>query len=199
MEKDEQINIKSIQLSKIWKFAIVVSLLGSMFSVGVDFNLIKIDKMCFWCKDDTKSITDNSVTYNSSSDFIVKNLIDSNASVSYTKTTQVLSDRFTKTLSIINNDKVNYHYLIVHDIVRNTIFLKDYPYNKTITYAECNDEYTNCAIYTQFMLENNKNYPACFEKESPYMVWGASQSELKKLPYFYQNPKDCLDYNNISP
>jgi hypothetical protein len=70
--------------------------------------------------------------------------------------------------------------------------LKDYPYNKTINYGDCNEEYTNCAIYTQFMPENNKNYPSCFEETAPYGVWGNAAAEVKLLPYFYENQTDCI-------
>lgn len=186
---------KGLQLSKIWKLIIFASFSLSIFSLSISFNLINIDQINLLSKDDTKSIVDNSITYNSSSDINIKNLIDSNATISYTKKTQILSNRFTKKISITNNDKVNYHNVIIHDMIGNTFFLKDYLYNKTITYVECNDEYTNCAIYTQFMLENNNKYPTCFEAE----IENFGPFNIKKNPskYFYENQTDCLDYDNI--
>jgi len=83
----------------------VLSFSFSLFSLGINFNLINIDNFVLWGKDESKSITDYSVISNSSFDVYLKNLIDSNPIITYSKVNQILGNDFTKKIGSTNNKK----------------------------------------------------------------------------------------------
>ena len=85
----------------------------------------------------------------------------------------------------------------MHDTYGNTIFIKDYPYNKTVLYADCNNAVTYCVIYSNFLLENNKDRSPCFEDTPGELKNGYIIGELKKLKHYYENPKECVDFERI--
>ena len=189
----------------LWGIVIFLSFSISLVNIlGINFNLINVEGLKFSFFDFSKSIVDESMNINVTADIIVKNIIGSNFSIEYSKTTQVLSTDlvcctdFTKKKGIANTAKSNYHNVILRDEGNNKFFLKDYPYNKIIWYADCNDELTNCAIYSSYILENNNHIQPCYEIN--LLGWNGTKyvQNIRPLERYYKNPSECLDYNNIS-
>ncbi|PIN76470.1 hypothetical protein COV17_02325 [Candidatus Woesearchaeota archaeon CG10_big_fil_rev_8_21_14_0_10_36_11] len=88
----------------------------------------------------------------------------------------------------------------MEDRYGNHLFLKDYPYNQTVWYGECNDDFTNCMIYSSFLINNNLDKKPCFEYKSinSEEVGGYWITKVIKRDYFYENPLSCVDVENIA-
>ena len=164
--------IKKISL---WKVLITITFCFSLVNLGINFNLINIEKI------DIETLM--KLGY-----FETNNI----------EKTEILSNSFLHPIGTKNNTKVNYHNSIMHDSHGNTYFLKDYPYNEEIWYADCNIEKTNCVVYSSFRVENNKDEPICFESGEMISEDDTSTiSKVKIYPYAYKNPDKCVDYNGI--
>lgn len=196
--QNNNLEIKTLKFSKIWMFIIILSFSFSLINLGINLNLINIEKITFLGKENIKSIVDYSVNSNITTDVMVKNIIDSTTNIDYSKTTQILSNDLPEIIMVKNNDKINYHNYILHDKYENDVFFKEFPYNKFVQYGRCNEEFTNCVVYSSFLMDNNKENPPCWEVINQTEFNGYFIGTLKKLENYYKNPSDCFDYVNIS-
>jgi len=197
VRKKDQKNISNYKILKYsWVFValIAVSLSFSLVSLAINFKLINIEKFTLFHKEEQHNtqILDNSTTINSNSDVMVKNLINSTVTVQYNKINQMATSTFTQSLGIRNNDKWNLHNVVLRDSLGNTVFIKDFPFNKSIMYADCNAELTNCMVYSSFKLENNMGLNPCFERIVSVDYGDYQMGPMVILPYFYQNPSACV-------
>ena len=171
----------------------------SLINLGINFNLINIEKFTFLSLGTKKTITDNSVNGNVNADIIVKNLIDSPQNISYSKTFRILGNNMQRIGLVNNGTKINFHNIIFHTN-HGDFFVKDYLYNTKIWYGECTIDYTACFIYDSFKMENNKGYSHCLELQGKFVITGRSTGTVNftKLKYFYENPSDCYDFKGIT-
>lgn len=197
----EQITLTNITFSKRWKIALSLSIgfsiLLSLFSLSINFQLIKIDKICVWCKGDTKSIVDNSLMFNPYVDVLLKNNIDSVFNVNYTKNVRVLDGN--NKLTLTSNEKVNYFNILVNDKYGNTFFIKNDSKGKTIPYGTCNGDYTYCEIYKDYSMENNKNIKPCFEINITDANDYGTYFIAPLIPHerVYEHPEECIEHEHV--
>ncbi len=193
MQKKQKNKFQQNTFNLLWKILITFSLGISLFNLSISFNLFNIDKILVGNSVAYNSITDNSITNNSTIENQVKNNIGSNITIS--KTVQVLSNNLPYTQYIKNNNKINYHYIIYEDQYGNRFFLKDFPFNVTIAYADCNEYITNCVIYTAYQLDNNKNTEPCFVFSSHRLIDKNWIGNITTLSRFLRVPTECIDFN----
>jgi len=156
------------EISGVWKVLIVISLGFSIFNFGINFNLINIEI-------DQIDFFKN-----------VENEI-----------TQILSNGLVERIAIFHNFPINLHNVLTSDSYGNEFFLKDYLYNEPVWYGECNREKTNCIIYPDFMIENNKDQPICFKKISSEKLTGGNFTVVyERTPYSFNHPKKCFEILN---
>lgn len=167
-----------------------ISLLISLVSLSFSLNLINIENLDLF-NSEKNIINDHSQYTNVTIDTQVNNNIKSNISIS--KIIQNSCGDFYPYSISLSSHSPSIHNVKVTDLYGNKLFIRDYDYNKTITYANCNNEKTDCCVYSSFRLENNLDLPICLELTADkYLGDNITHMNIVITEYFKNNPDLCL-------
>ena len=89
-----------------------------------------------------------------------------------------------------NEDRYNVE---MSDDYGNRFFIENYT-NREVTWnGECNNERTNCIVYSKYSLDNNEIKPRCYILESSTR-WNStlSTSHFEITDYALANPEKCI-------